>query len=188
MKFSFLVNVKHGVAGCVCAAGLVATGCADGTSAPTAPIASVSVSAGAATTMGDQRIESQTMAPQSSTLSPIDRLFLTKTCDAAFPTTPICTVQVTEAGPLPVGTTASYAFAVLDFTKLLSAEVVLTTPSGDTATGHCTLSFKTGRGRCTFARGTGALAGVHANIEVSFDPSSGVTIWDGTYHFAGRDS
>jgi hypothetical protein len=94
---------------------------------------------------------------------------------------------VSEAGPFPDGTEAYYTFAVLDFAKLLSAGVVLTTPGGDTATGHCTLSFKTGLGTCTFARGTGALAGLHANVAVSFDPSTGVTIWDGTYHFAGRD-
>ena len=170
MKFGFSVNVKHGVAGCLCAAGLVAAGCADSTSSPTTPSASVTVSAGTATAIGDQRIGSKAVRPQSSASSPINRLFLTKTCDAAFPITPICTVQATEAGPFPVGTAALYTFSVLDFTKLLSAGVVLTTPDGDTATGHCTLSFKTGRGRCTFAKGTGALAGVHANIEVSFDP------------------
>jgi hypothetical protein len=93
-------------------------------------------------------------------------------------------VQVSEAGPVPEGTEAYYTFAVLDFDKLLSAGVVLTTPGGDTATGHCTLSFKTGLGTCTFARGTGALAGLHANVKVAFDPGSGVTIWSGTYHFA----
>ena len=178
MKIGVLLNVKYGVVGCLCAASLVAVGCADGRSVPTGPSASGLMSGVAAIATGDQ---------QSSASSPIGRLFLTKTCDAAFPTTPICTVQVSEAGPFPEGTEAYYTFAVLDFDKLLSAGVVLTTPGGDTATGHCTLSFKTGLGTCTFARGTGALAGLHANVEVSFDPTSGVTIWDGTYHFAGRD-
>jgi|SRR5688572_14604175 len=178
MKLGFLLNVRHGVAGCLCAASLVAVGCADGRGVPTGPSASVSVSGLAANATGDQ---------QSSAFSPIDRLFLTKTCDAAFPTTPICTVQVSEAGPFPQGTEAYYTFAVLDFNKLLSASVVLTIPGGDTATGHCTLSFKTGLGRCTFARGTGALAGLHANVEVSFDSTTGVTIWDGTYYLAGPD-
>lgn len=170
--------MKLGVVGCLCAASLLAVGCADGLSVPTGPSANVWISGVAATVTGDQQL---------SASSPIGRLFLTKTCDAAFPTTPICTVQVSEAGPLPAGTEAYYTFAVLDFDKLLSANVVLTTPDGDTATGHCTLSFKTGLGTCTFARGTGELAGLHANIEVSFNPTTGVTIWDGTYHFAGRD-
>ena len=178
MKLGSLLNVKLGLAGCLCAASLVAAGCADARSVPTGPSASVSVSGVTATASGN---------PQSSAFSPINRLYLTKTCDAAFPMTPICTVQVSEAGPFPEGTEASYTFSVLDFDKLLSAGVVLTTPGDDTATGHCTLSFKTGRGTCTFARGTGALAGLHANVAVSFDPSSGVTVWDGTYHFAGRD-
>jgi hypothetical protein len=177
MKLVGLLNVKYGVVGCLYAASLVAVGCADGRSVPTGPSANVWTSV-AATATGDR---------QSSASSPIRRLFLTKTCDAAFPTTPICTVQASEAGPFPAGTQAYYTFAVLDVDKpaLLSAGVVLTTPGGDTATGHCTLSFKTGLGTCTFARGTGTLAGLHANIDVSL--ASGVTIWDGTYHFAGRD-
>ena len=178
MKIGSLLNVKYGVVGCLCAASLVAVGCADGPSVPTGPSASGLVSGVAASATGGQL---------SSASSPIDRLFLTKTCDAAFPTTPICTVQESAAGPFPAGTEAHYTFAVVDFDKLISAGVVLTTPGGDTAAGHCTLSFKTGLGTCTFARGTGALTGVHANVEVSFDPSSGVTIWDGTYHFAGRN-
>ena len=159
MRIGVVLNVKYGVVGCVCAASLVMSGVV-------------------ATATGDQ---------PSSASSPIGQLYLTKTCDAAFPATPICTVQVSDAGPLPVGTEAYYTFAVLDFTKLLSARVVLTTPGGDTATGHCTLSFKTGLGTCTFSRGSGELAGLHANVEVSFNPNTGVTIWDGTYHFAGRD-
>ena len=158
-RIGLVLNLKHGVVGCVCAASLVAF--ASGVTA--------------------------TEDHQSSASSPIGRVYLTKTCDAAFPTTPICTVQVSDAGPLPVGTEAYYTFAVLDFEKLLSAGVVLTTPGGDSATGHCTLSFKTGLGTCTFARGTGALAGLHANVKVSFNPTTGVTIWDGTYHFAGRN-
>ena len=160
-RIGLVLNVKDGVVGCVCAASLVAFG-----------------SGVAATATEDQ---------QSSASSPIGRVYLTKTCDAAFPATPICTVQVSDAGPLPVGTEAYYTFAVLDFEKLLSAGVVLTTPGGDSATGHCTLSFKTGLGTCVFARGTGALAGFHANLKVTFNPTTGVTIWDGTYHFAGRD-
>ena len=174
MKLAGLINVKYGVVGCLYAASLVAVGCADGRSVPTGPSANVWMPGVAATATGDR---------PSSASSPIRRLLLTKTCDAAFPNTPICTVQVSEAGPFPAGTEAYYTFAVLDFDKLLSAGVVLTTPGGDTATGHCTLSFKTRLGTCTFARGTGSLAGLHANIDVSL--ASGVTIWDGTYHFAG---
>ena len=149
MQIGNLLNVKYGVVGCMCAASLVLVG------------------PSVAATTGDQ---------PSSASSPIGRVYLTKTCDAAFPTIPICTVQASDAGPLPVGTEAYYSFAVLDFEKLLSAGVILTTPGGDTAAGHCTLSFKTGLGTCTFARGTGALAGLHANVKVLFNPTTGVTI------------
>jgi hypothetical protein len=121
----------------------------------------------------------------SAQASPIDRLLVTKTCDAFFPNTPICTVVTSDAVQIPTGTQAVYTVRV--FGPLISANLVLTTPDGDTASGHCTLRFKTGIGTCTFARGTGDLAGFHANVDVSFDPASGVTTWDGTYHFAGRD-
>lgn len=186
MKLVVLRNVKRGVVGSLCAASLVVVGCADNKSLPTAPSASVPVSGVAASTAGDQP-NGTALRPQSSAASAVDRLFLTKTCDPAFPTTPICTVQESESlvGPLPAGTQGNYTFLVLDFTKLISAKIVLTTPAGDTASGHCTLSFKTGSGRCTFSRGTGALEGLQASVAVSFDPSSGVTIWDGIYHFAG---
>ena len=180
-------HVKHLVAAWLCVASLVAVGCEDGRRLPTGPSASVSVPDVAATATMDQQVASSAAPPQSSALSAVDRLFLTKTCDPDFPTVPICTVQESEAGPLPEGTQASYTFLVLDFSKLLSASVVLSTPDGSTATGHCTLSFKTGSGRCTFARGTGELAGLQTSIDVSFDPSSGVTTWEGIYHFAGRD-
>ena len=114
---------------------------------------------------------------------------MTKTCDPAFPVTPICTVVTSLEGPLPVGTQAYYTFAVIDFetAERLSARLDLTLP-GDagTARGHCTLSFKTGLGRCVFTGGTGDLEGFHANLDVRFTFATGITEWDGTYHFVGR--
>ena len=99
-----------------------------------------------------------------------------------------CTVVSSEAGPLPIDTQAVYTLAVPELDPRLSATVVLTTPGGGgTTTGHCTLSFRSFVGRCVFARGTGDLAGFHANLDVTLDPASGITTWDGTYHFAGRD-
>ena len=84
-----------------------------------------------------------------------------------------------------MGTRADYELLVVDFERRLSGKVVLTTPDGDTAAGHCTLSFKTGFGTCTFARGTGDLKGFHANVEVTFVYP--LTTWEGTYHFSGGD-
>ena len=118
------------------------------------------------------------LAPTASASSPLGPIYLTKTCDTLVH----CTVQTSLAdSPLPVGTEGFYngPFPV----SRLSSEVVLVTPGGaGTATGHCTLSFVSAVGTCTFARGTGSLAGFHANLTVS--TSDWVTFtWAGTYHF-----
>lgn len=171
MKISNCLGLKALIVGCLTGGALATVACGDAPGAPTSPTlnAAISTSAG---------------LPASS---PIRRLLLTKTCDANFPTVPVCTVvSAEEEGPLPVGATAVYDFLVLDFEKLMSGNVVITTPEG-TAAGHCTLSFKTGLGTCTFARGTGQLAGFHANVKVAFDFTTGITTWDGTYHFSGQD-
>jgi hypothetical protein len=44
------------------------------------------------------------------------------------------------------------------FTNRLSSEVVLVTPNGATATGHCTLS-RAGLGTCIFSGGPGGWPG-----------------------------
>ena len=135
-------------------------------------------------------LPSTSIAPGALSASPVHaRLYLTKTCDAACPVTPICTVMSSPDGPLPVGTQAYYTFAVIDLESALrlSAQLELTLP-GDagTASGHCTLSFKTGLGRCVFTGGTGDLEGFHATLDVRFSPQTGITEWEGTYHFVGR--
>jgi hypothetical protein len=111
-------------------------------------------------------------------------LLLTKTCDAIDH----CTVITAEAGPIPVGTGAFYTGPLLE--NRTTSGIVLTTPSGDTATGHCSLNHKTGLGTCVFTSGTGELAGFHANVKVTSDfvsDPAGVFTWSGTYHFVGRD-
>ena len=183
MRFMVLA-MKRVALGCLGAGAFSALACADGRGLPTSPSATAAVPRVEAIASGREATVGQA-ARSSAEASPIDRLFLTKTCDPAFPNTPICTVVTSEAGPIPAGTQAAYTVRVFD--TILSANVVLTTPDGDTAEGHCTLSFNTGLGTCTFAKGTGELAGFHANLDVSFDFVSGVTTWDGTYHFAGRD-
>ncbi|CAN5852178.1 hypothetical protein BH24ACI5_BH24ACI5_10190 [soil metagenome] len=170
MRISTSLATRAVVIGCLTSGALATLACGDGPGVPTSPSPNAAFSSAAS-------------LPASS---PIHRLLLTKTCDANFPTVPVCTVVTAQEGPLPVGATAVYDFLVLDFEKLLSAKVVITTPDGSTA-GHCTLSFKTGLGTCTFARGTGELAGFHANVNVTFDFATGITTWDGTYHFSGRD-
>lgn len=105
-----------------------------------------------------------------------------KTCAPDFPATPTCTVITSSSGPIPVGTVATYSIVI--FSPRLVAGVVLATPDGSTATGGCTLSFTTGLGTCHFVSGTGALAGFHANLNVTLHFDTGVTNWDGVYFFA----
>jgi hypothetical protein len=118
------------------------------------------------------------LAPAAAAASPIGSLLLTKTCDAYNH----CTVVTSTDGPLPVGTQGFYSGP--NFNNRLSSDVLLVTPDLDTADGHCTLSFVSASGTCTFAQGTGALAGFHANLTVT--TSDWVTFtWAGTYHWGG---
>jgi hypothetical protein len=62
----------------------------------------------------------------------------------------------------------------------------VTTPAGDTADGHCSVSNRSGEGTCVITGGTGALAGLDANLRVSSDfvsDPAGVFTWEGRYHF-----
>jgi hypothetical protein len=57
-------------------------------------------------------------------------------------------------------------------------------PERDAA--DCSLSYKTFVGTCVLTGGTGALAGLHANVRVTSDFESdpaGVFTWEGRYHF-----
>jgi hypothetical protein len=121
-----------------------------------------------------------TMLAPAASASPLGPISLTKTCD----TPDHCTVQTSlPDSPLPAGTEGFYngPFPV----SRLSSQVVLVTPGGaGTATGHCTLSFVSAVGTCTFARGTGSLAGFHANLTVTTSDWE-TFLWEGTYHFGG---
>jgi len=91
----------------------------------------------------------------------------------------ICTVTVSDAGPIPVGTVATYYGPT--FSPYLDSVVLLTTPAGDVASGRCVLDFETNRGACLFQSGSGALAGIQAVIAITDHPDTGITDWDGTY-------
>jgi hypothetical protein len=127
------------------------------------------------------------LVPSASASSPIGEVHLTKTCPT-FETTATCTVITSDPGPIPVGTVASYGGPL--FSPVFSVHVVLTTPNGDTASGHCTLIWRPeltgsdGFGTCMFVSGTGSLAGFHANLKITDHPDTLVTNWDGTYLFA----
>ena len=78
------------------------------------------------------------LVPSVSASSSLGEVHLTKTCPT-FETTATCTVQ-TASGPIPVGTVASYGGPL--FSPAISSAVLLTTPDGSTATGHCTYLYQ----------------------------------------------
>jgi hypothetical protein len=66
---------------------------------------------------------------------------------------------------------------------VLSSRVVITSSygSGGTSVGQCVWPLRTATGICTFAGGTGSLAGFHANLTVSANADFSVFYWDGSY-------
>ena len=153
------------VIGCLCAEVLAAAGCADGRGIPTSPSATGAVSGLAAT------------LPGTAATAPHAVLLLTKTCDAIDH----CTVITSSSGPFPVGSDVNYFGPLLE--ARTTSRIRVTTPGGDAADGHCSVSYKTGTGTCVITGGTGALAGLHANLKVSSDAAFAVFTWEGRYYF-----
>lgn len=154
------------VIGCLCAGVLGVAGCADERGIPTSPSATAAVSGLAATVAG------------TAATAPHPVLLLTKTCNAIDH----CTVITSSSGPFPVGSDVNYFGPLLE--ARTTSTIRVTTPGGDTADGHCSVSYKTGTGTCVITGGTGALAGLHANLEVSSDADFVVFTWGGPYHFS----
>jgi len=153
------------VIGCLCGGVLAAVGCAEGRGIPTSPSATGVVSVLSAP------------LPSAARTAPHAVLLLTKTCDAIDH----CTVITSSSGPFPVGSDVNYFGPLLE--SRTTSRILVTTPGGDTAEGHCSVSYKTGTGTCVIIGGTGALAGLHANLEVSSDVDFVVFTWEGRYHF-----
>ena len=165
--------MRFAVIGCLCAGAMVAVGCADRRGVPTSPSAIAAVAGLAATVPGIE----ETAARHAV-------LLLTKTCDPTV--IDHCVVNTSSSGPIPVGSDVQYYGPLL--LNRTTSRIVVTTPVGDTADGHCSLSYKSFEGTCVITGGTGALAGLHANLKVSSDFSDpahpeGVFTWEGPYHF-----
>ena len=155
------------------ACALFAASCSAGTGTPTAPSALA----------GNLPPTLQALDGADETISAVSAqavLLLTKTCDAIDH----CTVITSASGPIPVGSDVNYFGPLLE--ARTTSSILVTTPAGDTAAGHCSVSYRTGEGTCVITDGTGALAGLHANLRVSSDfvsDPAGVFTWEGRYHF-----
>jgi hypothetical protein len=118
------------------------------------------------------------LAPSVSASSPQTSFSLAKTCDGLG----TCTVVTSNAAALPPGTTETYLGPEFG-DPVLSSRVVIASPysGGGTATGRCAWPLRSASGTCTFAGGTGSLAGFHANLTVTANADFSLFFWDGAY-------
>lgn len=122
----------------------------------------------------------------SATATP-HQLHITKDCSHNNGIAPTyCVIIGSNVAVLPTGTKVWYTGPVLTDTLFLSSNVVLDPENGSTATGYCIFETRTSAGLCTFWKGTGALTGFTAVIDVSID-TAGLWHFDGTYYFASVD-
>lgn len=152
---------------------LISASCAAGPNSPTSPS---SGTASLAQPSHGSVSGQQSVSSANAQLT----LLLTKTCDAIDH----CTVITAPSGPIPAGSDVNYLGPQVELRT--ASTIVVTTPGGDTATGHCSVGYKTGEGICVLTGGTGALAGLHANLKVTSDfvtDPNGVFTWEGRYQF-----
>ena len=167
------LTLQRVVIACVCAAALVAVGCANGSVNPVSPSASPGVSSLAAP------------GATSASFPRSGALHVTKECSTyAGGAGDVCTITSSNVKEIEVGSKVVYAQAANFSTLSLDSDVVLDLPGpgNNTASGHCDLNLVTGIGLCTFSGGTGKFTHFHASANVSYLGGPDYA-WDGTYSF-----
>ena len=121
-----------------------------------------------------------TSASAGSTLQP---LHVTKECSQFTGDTPsFCTITGSNLDAIRVGTKVMYWGPVLTDPNFMSSRVVLRAGHGNRAFGYCQTIADPYHGTCTFWKGTGALSGFHASVDVTYVSGADFD-WDGTYLF-----
>ena len=92
-----------------------------------------------------------------------------------------CTITSSNLNAIDVGSKVIYAQPA--GAAGLDSDVVLYTGPGNSAFGHVTLSFATLSGVVTFSGGTGQFSGFEASVIVTYNPTTNLWYWDGTYSF-----
>ena len=92
-----------------------------------------------------------------------------------------CTITSSNLNAIDVGSKVIYAQPA--GAAGLDSDVVLYTGPGNSASGHVTLSFATLSGVVTFSGGTGKFSGFEASAIVTYNPTTNLWYWDGTYSF-----
>ena len=92
-----------------------------------------------------------------------------------------CTITSSNLKAIDVGSKVIYAQPA--GAAGLDSDVVLYTGPGNSASGHVTLSFATLSGVVTFSGGTGKFSGFEASAIDTYNPTTNLWYWDGTYSF-----
>jgi len=109
-------------------------------------------------------------------------LHVTKECSEYFGQAgEFCTITSSNLTAIDVGSKVIYAQAA--GAAGLDSDLVLYTGPGNSAFGHVTLSFATLSGVVTFSGGTGQFRGFEASVIVTYNPTTNLWYWDGTYSF-----
>jgi hypothetical protein len=92
-----------------------------------------------------------------------------------------CTITSSNLNAIDAGSKVSYAQSA--GATGLDSDLVLDTGPGNSAFGHVTLPWATLSGVVTFSGGTGQFRGFHASVIVTYNPTTNLWYWDGTYSF-----
>jgi hypothetical protein len=95
-----------------------------------------------------------------------------------------CTIASSDFDAIPVGSRVVYAKAATADGGL-DTDILVNTPSGDTAHGHVVLDGATQTGKVTLAGGTGELAKLAADLLVAPRAEPNYS-WEGPYSYRER--
>jgi len=110
---------------------------------------------------------------------------LTKECSQYFGHAgEYCTIVSSNLGAIAPGSKVFYFEAA--GSNGLDSHLTLYAGPGNVALGHVTLSFTTATGVITFRGGTGYFRKFRARADVTYDPTTNLWHWDGTYRFRGH--
>ena len=108
-------------------------------------------------------------------------LDITKECSAyAGQADDFCTITSSNLDEITAGTKVIYADAPGG--AILDTDIVLDAGSGNSANGHVVLDLAANTGTVTISGGTGSLAGLKADADVT-ENADGTWHWSGTYRF-----
>jgi hypothetical protein len=123
--------------------------------------------------------------PSASAGTTLTPLHITKECSEFTGEIPsFCTITSSDLAAIPVGTKVMYWGPVINDPNFMSSRVVLRAGHGTRAFGYCQTiaSPAPEHGTCVFWKGTNALKGFHASVNVTYVSGADYD-WEGTYLF-----